>query len=130
MHGSFPRDNRLLELFYREARLASSLSRPNIVSIVDFGEDTDLRPYMVMELVEGEPLHKRMQQGFLTLKQTFDIMLGVAEALHYVHQRDIVHCDLKPENILIVEERARAAAGPPSSCSISAWRACPPGACR
>ncbi len=105
MHGNFHGDNRLRELFYREARLASSLSHPNIVSIVDFGEDADLRPYMVMELVEGEPLHKRMQQGFLTLKQTFDIMLGVAEALHYVHQRDIVHCDLKPENILIVEEK-------------------------
>src|SRR5437868_13600633 len=51
MHGSFYGDNRLRELFYREARLASSLSHPNIVSIVDFGEDADLRPYMVMELV-------------------------------------------------------------------------------
>jgi len=103
MHGSFYGDNRLRELFYREARLASSLSHPNIVSIVDFGEDADLRPYMVMELVDGEPLHKKMQAGFLTLKQTCDIMVGIAEALHYVHQRDIVHNDLKPENILLVD---------------------------
>ena len=105
MHAGLLGDARVRELFYREARLASSLSHPNIVSIVDFGEDAENRAYMVMELVEGEPLLRRMRQGHMSLRQVCDIIVQVAEALHYVHQRDIVHNDIKPENILICEEK-------------------------
>ena len=94
------------ELFYREARLASSLSHPNIASVMDFGEDAKLGLFMVMEYVEGEPLAKLLhREGRLSVKQSCEIVLQVAEALHYIHGNDVVHCDIKTENILITERQ-------------------------
>lgn len=94
------------ELFYREARLASSLSHPNIASVMDFGEDAKLGLFMVMEYVEGEPLAKVLHRdGRLSVRQACEIILQVAEALHYIHGNDVVHCDIKTENILITEQQ-------------------------
>ncbi len=92
------------DLFYREARLASSLSHQNIASVFDFGEDEKLGLFMVMELVEGEPLAKLLhRERQLSVRLACDIILQCAEALHYIHSNDIVHCDIKTENILITE---------------------------
>jgi tRNA A-37 threonylcarbamoyl transferase component Bud32 len=92
------------ELFFREARLASSLSHQNIASVVDFGEDDDLGMFMVMELVEGEPLAKILHRdGRLSVRLAAEVVLQVAEALHYIHGKNIVHCDIKTENILMNE---------------------------
>ncbi len=92
------------ELFFREARLASSLSHQNIASVVDFGEDDDLGMFMVMELVEGEPLAKILhREGRLSVRLACEVVLQVAEALHYIHGKKIVHCDIKTENILMHE---------------------------
>ncbi len=93
------------ELFYREARLASSLSHPNIASVVDFGEDGKLGLFMVMEFVEGEPLAKMLhREGRLGVRTACEIVQQAAEALHYIHSNDVVHCDIKTENILITEQ--------------------------
>jgi PAS domain-containing protein len=93
---------RARELFYREARLASSLAHPNIVTVVDFGEDPRRGAFMVMELVEGEPLSVHLHRlGRVAVKPAIDIILQIAEALHYIHGRQIVHCDIKPENIFL-----------------------------
>jgi tRNA A-37 threonylcarbamoyl transferase component Bud32 len=93
---------RARELFYREAKLASSLAHPNIVTIVDFGEDPRRGAFMVMELVEGEPLSVHLHRlGRLAAKPAIDVILQIAEALHYIHGRQIVHCDIKPENIFL-----------------------------
>jgi len=92
------------ELFYREARLASSLSHPNIASVVDFGEDENLGAFMVMEFLDGEPLSRIIQRdGRIGLRQACEIMFEVAEALHYIHGNKIVHCDIKTENLLLCE---------------------------
>jgi len=92
------------ELFYREARLASSLSHPHVASVVDFGEDEKLGAFMVMEFLEGEPLSRILaREGRLGLRQTCEIMMEVAEALHYIHGNKIVHCDIKTENLLLCE---------------------------
>jgi eukaryotic-like serine/threonine-protein kinase len=92
------------QLFYREARMASSLSHPNITSVVDFGEDDRVGVFMVMELVEGEQLVKVLhREKQLTVHKATEIAHQVAEALHYIHQNDIVHCDIKTENILLAE---------------------------
>ena len=92
------------QLFFREARLASSLSHPNITSVVDFGEDDELGMFMVMELVEGEPLAKILhREGRLSVRVACDVVLQVADALHYIHGKNIVHCDIKTENILVSE---------------------------
>lgn len=103
MQKAFSGDSRARELFYREARLASALAHPNIVSIIDFGEDPSRGAFMVMELLVGETLASRLrQEGRFSIKSACDVILQVAEALHYIHKRQIVHCDIKPDNILLV----------------------------
>lgn len=93
------------DLFYREARFASAMSHPNITQVVDFGEDEKVGMFMVMELVEGEPLNKILfEQKRLSVKMGCEIALQVAEALHYIHQNNVVHCDIKTENILVGED--------------------------
>lgn len=93
------------DLFYREARFASAMSHPNITQVVDFGEDEQVGMFMVMELVEGEPLNKILfEQKRLSVRMACDIALQVAEALHYIHQNNVVHCDIKTENILVCED--------------------------
>lgn len=97
-------DDKVRELFYREARMASSLSHPNIASVVDFGEDPKLGAFMVMELLQGEALNKLLyREKRLGIRQAADIIRQLAEALSYIHSKGIVHCDLKTENILLCE---------------------------
>jgi tRNA A-37 threonylcarbamoyl transferase component Bud32 len=93
------------ELFYREARLASAVNHPNITSVVDFGEDPDVGAFMVMELVEGEAVHRVLRRETrLGVRMACEIILQVADALHYIHSQGIVHCDIKTENILLAEQ--------------------------
>lgn len=93
------------DLFYREARLASAVNHPNITSVVDFGEDPDVGAFMVMELVEGEPVHRILRrENRLSPRLACEIILQVADALHYIHSEGIVHCDIKTENILVAEQ--------------------------
>lgn len=97
------------ELFYREARFASAMSHPNITSVVDFGEDEKVGMFMVMEFVDGEPLHRILfREKRLSVRKACEIVLQVAEALHYIHKQNVVHCDIKTENILIAEEELEA----------------------
>src|SRR5678816_939204 len=91
--------------FYREARFASAMSHPNITSVVDFGEDEKVGMFMVMEMVDGEALNRILfREKQMTARKACDIVLQVAEALHYIHKQGVVHCDIKTENILISEE--------------------------
>jgi hypothetical protein len=93
------------ELFYREARFASAMAHPSITSVVDFGEDEKVGMFMVMEFVDGEPLNRILfREKRMSPKKACEIVLQVAEALHYIHKQNVVHCDIKTENILISEE--------------------------
>ncbi len=93
------------ELFYREARFASAMAHQNITAVVDFGEDEKVGMFMVMEFVDGEPLNRVLfREKKLPVKKACEIVLQVAEALHYIHKQNVVHCDIKTENILICEE--------------------------
>jgi predicted Ser/Thr protein kinase len=93
------------ELFYREARFASAMAHPGITSVVDFGEDEKVGMFMVMELVEGEALNRILfREKRIAVRKACEIVLQVAEALHYIHRQNVVHCDIKTENILISEE--------------------------
>lgn len=92
-------------LFYREARFASQMNHPSITSVVDFGEDEKVGMFMVMELVDGEALNKILfREKRLGARKACEIVLQVAEALHYIHKQNVVHCDIKTENILISEQ--------------------------
>jgi eukaryotic-like serine/threonine-protein kinase len=93
------------ELFYREARFASAMAHPNITPVVDFGEDEKVGMFMVMELVDGEALNRILfREKQMSARKACDIVLQLAEALHYIHKQGVVHCDIKTENILISEE--------------------------
>ncbi|MDQ3295837.1 MAG: serine/threonine protein kinase [Myxococcota bacterium] len=92
--------------FNEEARLASEITHPNIVSVVDFGEDPTLGAYMVMELVEGEPLIGHAGAP-MDVRRVCDVLGQIAEALHHIHHiqpRGIIHGDVKAENILMTVE--------------------------
>ena len=89
--------------FNQEAKLASEISHPNIVSVVDFGEDDSFGAYMVMELVEGEPLLPARSP--MSVRRACDILTQIADALDHIHKRGIVHGDVKADNILISGEQ-------------------------
>ena len=84
-----------------EARLLAGLSHPSLVPVYDAGTDEDDRPWVVMELVEGETLGDTIRRGPLDVVRTAQVGKAVAEALAYVHARDLVHRDVKPGNVLM-----------------------------
>jgi PAS domain-containing protein len=103
MLAEFSLDPESCDVFHREARLASALSHPNIVSIVDFGEDPDWGLFIVMELIDGELLSKRIDElGPLPVTVVCDVAAQLASALQHSHERGVVHGDLKPENVACV----------------------------
>jgi serine/threonine-protein kinase len=89
-----------------EARAASALNHPNIVTIYGIGEADDVT-YIAMELVAGQTLRERLSQGALPIAETIDIAVQLADAMAAAHARGIVHRDLKPENVMVSEGRVK-----------------------
>jgi eukaryotic-like serine/threonine-protein kinase len=89
--------------FNAEAKLASEVSHPNIVSVVDYGEDPELGVFMVMEIAEGETL---IGSGLLPMstRGAIDVLRQIADALEHIHKRGIIHGDIKAENVVLAEE--------------------------
>jgi serine/threonine protein kinase/Tol biopolymer transport system component len=90
--------------FEREARAASSLNHPNIVTVYDIGTDQG-RPFIAMEYVEGETLADRLGRGALPLRDVLHFGRQIADALATAHAAGIVHRDVKPANVLLTAER-------------------------
>jgi methyl-accepting chemotaxis protein len=90
--------------FLREAKAAGALSHPNIVTIYDVGE-LDGYPYIVMELLDGEPLDAVLQrEGALPVEAVIAIGIQLADALSYAHAQGVVHRDIKPSNIILARD--------------------------
>jgi len=97
-----------LARFDREARVTSSLQHPNIVQVIDFNTAPDGTEYLVMELLDGETLAKRLLwQRRLTIDQVVEIVSQIAAALSAAHAQGVVHRDLKPDNVLLVSVEGR-----------------------
>jgi eukaryotic-like serine/threonine-protein kinase len=92
--------------FEREARAISALSHPHICHLYDVGSQ-DGTEYLVMELLEGQPLNRRLEKGPLPLAQALQCGIEIAEALDKAHKSGIVHRDLKPGNIMLTKAGAK-----------------------
>jgi eukaryotic-like serine/threonine-protein kinase len=99
----FTNDPERLARFRREAQVLAALNHPHIGAIYDLDEAGD-RQFLVLELVDGENLDKRIARGKLPVDEALGIAKQIAEALDAAHQRGIIHRDLKPSNIALTRE--------------------------
>ncbi len=91
--------------FQQEAKAASSLKHPNVISVHDFGISEQGQPYMVMDYIEGTTLADLIHKtGALALPEAMDIFLAVCEALEHAHGHGVLHRDLKSSNIMLSEK--------------------------
>ncbi len=86
-----------------EARAASALSHPNIVTVHEMGREA-ATPFIVMELVDGRTLRDLLHVGPLPLRRILDVSAQLADALARAHEAGIVHRDLKPENVMVTRD--------------------------
>lgn len=94
----------LAERFARERAILATLSHPNIARLYDAGVDALGRPWLALELVQGQPLDLHCQQAGLEVPARVGLMLQVMDAVAYAHASLVVHRDLKPGNILVNAE--------------------------
>jgi hypothetical protein len=94
------RDPLQLRRFDREARAAARVSHPNVAAVLDYGHDGE-RPFMVLELLDGETLAARLRRGPIPTDEVVGIADGVAAALDAAHAVGVVHRDVKPGNVML-----------------------------
>ena len=104
MHAAISDQPDQIERFRREARAVAQLSHPNIVAVIDAGEDAG-HPYIVFEYVEGETLKQRIDRlGKLPVDEAAAYAIEIGRGLAAAHARRLVHRDVKPQNVLIDRE--------------------------
>jgi len=94
----------ILRRFHFERRILASLEHPNIARLYDGGATADGRPYLVMELVEGETITAYADARRLTVDQRLDLFRAVCLAVQHAHQKLVVHRDIKPSNIMVAAD--------------------------
>jgi serine/threonine-protein kinase len=104
MHREMSEQPDQIERFRQEARAVAKISHPNVVAVIDAGEDHGY-PYIVFEYVEGETLKQRIARiGALDIQEAIAYAIEIARGLSIAHDRNMVHRDIKPQNVLIDDE--------------------------
>jgi eukaryotic-like serine/threonine-protein kinase len=104
LHERYAADPEYLARFRTEARSVARLSHPNIVTVIDRGDDAG-RQYIVFEYVDGENLKELVRRsGRLPVRRAIELALPVADGLAFAHQQGLVHRDVKPQNVLLSRE--------------------------
>jgi len=101
--ADFASDGDRMQRFEQEARATSALNHPNILTVYDVGTYQG-SPYIVAELLEGEELRQRLDEGPIPLRKTIDYAQQIISGLSAAHEKGIVHRDLKPENLFITKD--------------------------
>ncbi|HTO86390.1 MAG TPA: protein kinase [Thermoanaerobaculia bacterium] len=101
--AAYSSDRESLRRFEHEARAASALNHPNIVTVYDIGSAESVS-YIAMELVEGRSLQELLASGPMPLRKTLEIGSQIAEGLAAAHAKGLVHRDLKPQNLMVTKE--------------------------
>ncbi len=101
LHEQFTRDADYVERFRREARAVAQLTHPNIVTVIDRGEQ-DGRQFIVFEYVDGMNLKELVEhEGPLSPREAIELALQVARGLGFAHEQGLVHRDVKPQNVIL-----------------------------
>jgi serine/threonine protein kinase len=101
LHEHFMRDDAYVERFRREARAVAQLTHPNIVTVIDRGEQ-DGRQFIVFEYVDGMNLKELVERdGPLSPREAIELALQIARGLAFAHEHGLVHRDVKPQNVLL-----------------------------
>lgn len=91
--------------FEREARIAATFSHPSVVTVFDFGVADDARPFLVMELLHGGTLRKKLrEERRVDVESALSVLNAVCAGVQAAHQHGLIHRDLKPENIFLTRE--------------------------
>jgi serine/threonine-protein kinase len=97
-------NSELVQRFFNEAKAATAIRHAGIIEVYDFGYTPDGVAYLVMELLTGEPLSKKIERGPVPEAEARQIAGGIASALDAAHDKGIVHRDLKPDNVFLVPD--------------------------
>ena len=100
---SFSTDRALVKRFMREARSASRLAHPNIITVFDFGQTSRGELYLVMELLKGRSLRQISElEGALPTERVLSLIGQLCDALTSAHEMGVIHCDIKPDNVFVL----------------------------
>ena len=105
LHQEFSKEEQILQRFFAEAQTSQSLNHPNIARVYESARAEDGTPYLVMELLTGQPLSAWIDSGqAISPQQAAPIVYGVLQALHLAHQRRVIHRDMKPDNLFMTRD--------------------------
>ncbi len=102
LNAELGRHSDAMQRFQREAELVTKLGHPNIVAVYDFGLSPQGSPYFVMEVVSGQTLRQRLEQGPLSDDELIAVFAPLLSAVGAAHTAGVIHRDLKPENVMLV----------------------------
>ena len=97
-------EDKEIQRFLLEAKTASAVSHPNVITIFDFGLTSIGQPYIVMDFIDGVSLDQLIKEKVLDLKRTINIFVQVCDAMAAAHKKGVIHRDLKPSNIMLVKD--------------------------